>query len=1181
VSYKPYVRRSLFSLCLFLIVLPVRAQDRQIDILPVSPRDTTFSLSREFVLHLSDTVRLDGVALLQRGVHYILEYRHGINSLRGSLRDSLLSDSSQHTVHVSYEFLPVSLKRDYARRVFTVPPDSSGETTTRFTPVASQAFSFDDAFNPSLQKSGSLTRGFTIGSNRDLTLNSGFRMQLAGPLSRDVDLVAVLTDENTPLQPEGTTETLQEVDRVFVEMKHPSAEATLGDFNEHIDVREGGEFGRLTRKLQGAKGTVRTSTLFGEGSGARVSLSAGGARGKYHTNDFRGQEGNQGPYRLTGLRGERQIIVIAGSERVYVDGLPMKRGEINDYTIDYGAAQITFTTQRLITNASRITVDFEFSDRHYERNFFSGLATVRGVGGAVRLTSLFVQETDDPDSPVEATLTEETRAILARSGNDELKASIPGIRFVGRDSLTGASRGVYLLTDTAIAGRNYLIAVHAPGDSQAVYVVTFSPVKTMPPDSAGYERIGLGHFRFAGIGRGTHLPLTIIPLPSLHQFANVTAAISIVKDLEVSGEVAGSRFDPNRLSSLDDQNAGDGAYRFSARYAPRSASLAGVQLGTIDLRYSERFQGERFIAPDRVNEVEFARKWNFDTAAQGDELIREASASLMPLTYLNIRGGYGFYDRQSKFQSSRSEGEIVAGDSAQRHVRYGAEHIASRDRTLSRRSVWLRHGGQATVQWGVLRPSLRFEAEERTLTQQTTNTQEEGGFRFSQWSPRVQTGTILGMAASVEVQVRREDSTFAGGFRPAFRSVAQIFNWKLHEWYGVRASAVFSAKRTRFESGFRARGNVDSDVLAVRSVVQYIPANRGVETDVFYEFSNQRSTRLERVYVRVPRGEGNYRYLGDVNGNAIADDHEFELTRFDGEYIVVFLPGETLYPVADVKASARIRIRPARFIDKTTTLGSWVSALSSETYLRVDERSSDPTTSNVSLLRFSTFLDHVNTITGSQLMTQDLYIFEYDPQFSTRLRTSWRKGLVQLVNSVEQSRVREHSARVRSQPVPEIGNETEILFRTERVIGSRPGPRDRDLFAVSFTSDIAYRPVREWEVGFRLTVEKIRDRFSGDDAVADLNDQSLRGVVAFPGRGQVRAELTREETILSRPSNISSKVYPFEFTKGRLFGKSLLWLLGADYRVTGNIQLSVQYSGRSEAGRPPVHTARAEAKAFF
>ena len=120
-------------------------------------------------------------------------------------------------------------------------------------------FTPEDIFGPGLQKSGTLIRGFTVGTTKDFSLNSGLRLQLSGNLTDDIEIVAALTDQNTPIQPEGNTERLEEIDKVFIQIKHQNATGTFGDYNL---TNRNGEFGVINRKLQGLMGTVNfESTL--------------------------------------------------------------------------------------------------------------------------------------------------------------------------------------------------------------------------------------------------------------------------------------------------------------------------------------------------------------------------------------------------------------------------------------------------------------------------------------------------------------------------------------------------------------------------------------------------------------------------------------------------------------------------------------------------------------------------------------------------------------------------------------------------------------------------------------------------------------------------------------------------------------------------------------------------------
>ena len=144
------------------------------------------------------------------------------------------------------------------------------------------------------ESNGTLLRGFSLGTNKDLSVNSGLRLQLSGKLSKDITIVAALTDENTPIQPEGNTERLEELDKVFIQIKHKIGTATFGDYELKTDV---GEFGRIDRKLQGVIGKVNLENYSG-------SIAIAGARGKFNTMQFNGIDGVQGPYRLHGVNNE-------------------------------------------------------------------------------------------------------------------------------------------------------------------------------------------------------------------------------------------------------------------------------------------------------------------------------------------------------------------------------------------------------------------------------------------------------------------------------------------------------------------------------------------------------------------------------------------------------------------------------------------------------------------------------------------------------------------------------------------------------------------------------------------------------------------------------------------------------------------------------------------------------------
>ncbi len=1077
---------------------------------------------------------------LSETIDYFLEPTYGIISWLITPRQKYL---------VEYRFLPVSVPDSLYNLSYQniLKSDSLSVEDDLILFQPAQFSEGDNFYSRSvLRRSGYLMRGIQVGSGRDVSLESGLRLQLSGNLSQDIQVRALLDDSNIPIQPEGTSKRLEEIDKVYIDLQAPNTRARFGDFD--LDF-QGGKYGTVKRRLEGAQAEYFNLDVNARAAGAVT-------RSQFFTNRFQGIDGIQGPYKLTGRNGENPILIEGGSEKVWVDGIQRERGESSDYIINYSRGEITFMPGLNITSESRIEVDFEYSAEIFPRNLYAGRLEATSANERYNIIAEFIQEGEDGDNPIGFEMTSATRRQIAKQGDDD-----SGEAFVPAADSLGTGEGDYTRIDTTwIDNLHYSIFIYVQpdeeGNPQGSWSVLFSQVGYKQGD---YSRIydpvnGNYSFEWVGPGNGDYLPVRRVPLPERKRIGAFSLNAEPFNWVKINSDMAVSDYDRNTFSSLDDSdNTGFAQNSSVTLKVPSSSSISSLEANVII-----RDEQADFTPFARSKDVEYERTWGADSL---EENLGESERGLQLTSgltqWLSLNAGYYSLDRGGRFISDRQDAGINVNTSRiKSNLLF--ENLASEDKNLVSESDWLRSRGNVSGFLGVWIPGFDYEWEDRNSTILDS---VYTGYRYQRLRASWGLSKWKGHSGLASAEKRqREKQEDEKRFEDVYDEDALGLEWTYSppgsSW---RNKVEISHREKRFAQGDSA--DVTTDLASAQAT--YSPLNGALVLDARYRLNQTVTNSSALIAYQVPAGEGDYIRVGD----------EYFYDPEIGNYILRSEPTGESFPTTDLAAAFDIDWSPHRLpggSGKQDGFG-WED-ISVVTNLEVSETTKWEKSSDIYLLRLNSFQTD-STINGRLSWRQDLHLFRNSRLFSSRIRYDTEKRLNNLYQTgAERFAFDTWELRTRNRISEQFDLENTGSYKRQLKSLARRSDADRFRFR-RISSKVSFRPDTRWTIQLEM-------RGLLDNQLSETENVNAVGIKpgliwAVRDKGRISADMEA----LWVESNLDDWAY--ELADGRPKGRNGRGNLRAEIRIGEHLTGRAVYTLRLDQGREPVHLARMEMNAFF
>ena len=993
-----------------------------------------------------------------------------------------------------------------------------------------------------LYTQGSLARGITVGNNQDAVTNSSLDLQISGKISKDVTLKASISDSNIPIQKNGYSQQIEEFDRVFIELFTKQWSLKAGDIN--LSNQET-NFLRFDKKVAGLSVDVTptkpdSENLF-KASGALV-------RGRFTRHQFTGIDGNQGPYKLLGPNNESYIVILSGSETIYVNGSPLTRGAQNDYTIDYNTSEITFTTTFPITSNMRISAEFQYSDRNYTR--FVSYNKASHKSEKLEIGGYFYAESDAKDQPLQQNLSDEQKEILGNAGNDTSKMRSESAYPEAYDE----NKILYKKTTNGAVE----IFEFSQNPEDELYAVTFSFVGENIGSYQLRETTAIGRiFEYLGPNMGDYAPIIQLVAPTKLQVAVANLRYNPNQNTSLDTEVAFSDNNQNLFSSIDNENNTGLAAKVG--WTQLYTDKKWLVKSTVNVDYLE----ESFKSIQRIYNVEFARDWNLENPTGNQEFIRSEllisnkKNSDFSYNFESLQYGDSFRGTRHLFNSNITAGKTVAHANAS---------LLDNKSTLEQ-STFLKANASIKHTFKTTWIGAVFATEDNQRKDISTKKLNLLSQRFLSYGAFIGIGDSTKVHAKIGVEFRNNDSVRNEQLTRANNSKNYYIKSQLVQHKNAQVGVYIN---------YRTVDNVyqdDSNSLNSRLNYSQKLFQNFMRWTTIYETSSGTSPQQQFAYIKTEPGQGFYTWI-DYNNNGIQEFEEFEVAKFSdqADYLRVTLPSIQYINVNQTKFSQSLHINPIQW-RSSEGIKKTLSQFSNQSYILVDTKKErdgsgfdlnpfDPNNPNV--------LGLINTLKNSFFFRRGLQNYSTTYSYSkSQTKNNLGIGFQENTNTVRQLAFQHKlgafwlvdlkGSHLNTESNSENYNERNYEIKSQEI---------NPLLTYSFSKNS----------NFSLNYE-----YKNKDEVLTFSTLELHKIgssyqYAHPEKGALLADFNLYKNTFN---GIENSPVAYEMLEGLQPGNNFVWNMIAQRKLTSYLHININYSGRKSETSKTIHTGSVQIRAVF